>query len=120
MAITTYFTDQERSKFYHVDDDALDRLYQEIRALSNGRILIQERNIEIKRLFRKPIKKTLYTLYHCHGSVDVQVINFHQDHDWSINTDVTASYIYAYFYGYFNGHHHGQVHHLSNTNVKSQ
>jgi hypothetical protein len=120
MAITTYLNPHEMDQYSHVSDEPLDKLYQDVRKLSNGRMLIQERNIEIKRLFRKPIKKTLYTLYHYHGSAEVQIINFHQDHDWSINTDVTASYIYAYFYGYFNGHHHGQVHHLSNTNVKSQ
>ena len=52
---------------------------------------------------QKDITKTIYTLYNYSGGIDAQIINFAQDHEWSINTDVTGSYIYSYFYGFLNG-----------------
>ena len=120
MAITTFLTQYEIDKCANVRDEALNKLYQEVKELSYGAILLQERVTEIKRPFRKSQYKTMYTLYNYLGRMDAQIINFHQYHDWSINTDVTASYIYAYLYGYFNGHHHGQGYASSKQNTKSQ
>lgn len=118
MSIHTYIYDHEVVKWSHVSDKELDKLYQEVRALSGNRILLQEKEVVIKKFMRKPLIKVLYTLYNYTGCMDAQIINFKQDHEWSINTDVTSSYIYAYFYGYFNGHHQGQAYHLANTNSK--
>lgn len=119
MGIHTFLRQEEIERFTYVSDLDLNALYQEVRALSNNTILLEERKIVIKRFFRKPITKTLYTLYNYIGSLDAQIINFAQDHKWSINTDVTASYIYTYFYGYFNGHMHGKGYESSKQNAKS-
>lgn len=118
MGIHTFLHPHEIDKWSHVSDKELDKLYQEVRVLSNNRILLQEKEVCIKKFLRKPVTKTLYTLYNHSGSIDAQVINFAQDHKWSINTDVTASYVYTYFYGYFNGHHQGQAYHLANANAR--
>lgn len=118
MSIHTFFHEHEIKKWDHVSDKELDKLYQEVRTLSNNRVLLQEKEIVVKRFLQKPVIKKVYTLYNYIGSMDAQVINFAQDHKWSINTSVTASYIYAYFYGYFNGHHQGQAYYLSNANSK--
>ena len=118
MSIHTFLHPHEVEKWSHVSDKELDKLFQEVRVLSNNRILLQEREVVTKRFMRKPITKMIYTLYNYIGSMDAQIINFAQDHKWSINTSVTASYIYAYFYGYFNGHHQGQAFHLANANSK--
>jgi len=118
MSIHTFIQPHEVERWSHVSDKELDKLYQEVRVLSSNRILLQENEIIIKRFMRSPITKTVYTLYNYSGGMDAQIINFAQDHKWSINTSVTASYIYAYFYGYFNGHHQGQGYHLAKSNTK--
>lgn len=118
MSIHTYVTEQDLKRWGHVSDPDLDVLYQEIKELSGNRILLEEKIIWSKRFLRKPIKKVLYTIYNWSGGMDAQIINFAQDHKWSINTSVTESYIYTYFYGYFNGHHQGKAYDLINSNTK--
>jgi hypothetical protein len=53
--------------------------------------------------FEKDEVELLYSLYALHDNGDVQCINFCREWDWSINTDVPKSYIYAYFYGLLTG-----------------
>lgn len=118
MSIHTFLNEHEIKSWAHVSDKELDLLYQEVRELSNYRILLQEKHIVIKRFLKKPVTKTVYTLYNHSGGIDAQIINFAQDHKWSINTSVTASYIYSYFYGYFNGHFHGKHYELNKSQTK--
>lgn len=118
MSIHTYLHEHEVKEWEHVSDRDLDKLYQEVRQLSNNRILLQEQKTTVRGFMKKPVTKVLYTLYNYSGSIDAQIINFAQDHKWSINTSVTASYIYAYFYGYFNGHHQGQGYNIYNSQSK--
>lgn len=114
MSIHTFIREEDIDKWAHVSDPNLDILYQEVRELSNYTILLEENEYVEKRFLKKPVKKVLYTLYNHIGGMDAQIINFAQDHSWSINTSVTKSYIYSYFYGYYNGHYHGKVNHLIN------
>lgn len=118
MGIHTFLKQEEIERWSHVSDPDLDILYQDVRKLSNNRILLEEKKIVIKKFMRKPVTKTIYTLYNYTGAMDAQIINFAQDHKWSINTSVTASYIYTYFYGYFNGHHQGQAFNLDNAQCR--
>lgn len=102
MAITTWIFESEVNRYKSVSDKELNDLFQEVRSLDD-RYYLSEREIEVKRLFRKPKKDILYTMYVRLFEEDFQVMNFCRDTKWSINTMVPASYIYAYFYGFLGG-----------------
>lgn len=105
--ITTWISEHEAKEYSQVKDSELNELFQEIRQTFKNAYLLQEHCFDTRgfwaRLFRKP-KQTFitYTLYAGAG-IDYQVINFCQDHSWSINTSVPKSYIMTYFFGLING-----------------
>ena len=98
--ITTWLNDQELLRYSEVSDPELNELFQEIREITDNKFVIQEMTYKPEFSFWRKKKPTitLYTLYAVHGW-DAQVINFAQDHAWSINTGVSKSYITAFFYG---------------------
>lgn len=105
--ITTWISEREAKEYAQVKDAELNELFQEVRQIFKNSYLLQEHYIDTRgfwgRLFDvvKP-KVVVYTLYAGSG-IDYQVINFCQDHSWSINTGVTKSYIMTYFFGLING-----------------
>lgn len=104
IMITTYMSDYELNLYTSVKDDGLNELFQEVRSKFVNRYFLREREIRVKKIFfRREITKTLYSVYVLHSNGEVQCINFCREWDWSINTDVPKSYIYAYFYGLLTG-----------------
>jgi len=103
MACCTYLRDDEFEKFKSVSDPDLNELFQEVRNTVDDRYFLEEREYQIKKRFRKPIKRIGYSLYSRLGnSCEVQEINFPGGSS-SINMFVDASYIMTFFYGLING-----------------
>jgi hypothetical protein len=111
MGIYTYMNPNEVEAYATVTDKELNELFQEVRKKFNGTYLLQERITPQKRMFFSSWFKQLpdtksYQLYSYDGgkgTVEVRCINFAQEHDWSINTEVSKSYILTYFYGLLAG-----------------
>jgi len=103
--ICTYYGQDELDKMLSVSDKDLNELYAEIRKVFEGKYYLKEKTFIVKSLFRKTVERKVYTLLYqaAPNDMEVQVINFCQDHDWSINTKVTKSYITTYFLGLLNG-----------------
>lgn len=105
--ITTWISEHEVKEYSQVTDEELNELFQEVRKLFKNTYLLQENRIDTRNFWRKLLGDTnpnivVYTLYVGSG-IDYQVINFCQDHSWSINTGVRKSYIMTYFFGLING-----------------
>ena len=101
--MVSYYNDNELEKAKTVTDKELNELLQEVRAKDDNYYL-QERKITTKKWFKKPVEKTYYTLLFRIYSCECQIINFCQDHEYSINGTVTKSYIYTLFCGFLNGY----------------
>jgi hypothetical protein len=106
MAIVSYYDEHELEKVKTVSNEELNELLLEVRE-KDDRYYLEEKTFMIKKWFRKPMKKTFYTLLFNTGGCECQIINFCQDRDWSINTSVPKSYITTYFYGFLNGYKRG-------------
>lgn len=100
--ICTWLNEQEFEKYKQVSDKDVNDLLRDIRAIDD-RFYINEVKVSMNRLFRKPVVKSYYTLYICLGGMDVQAINFCQEHTWSINTSVSKSYMVTYLLGVLHG-----------------
>jgi len=108
--ICTYISESEVDLFSKVEDKELNELFQEVRKAFNDRLLIQTTEYDRRSWWDKLMsdyRKTgkLYTLYVIAGLPEVQIVNFHQDYRWSINTCVEKSYIIAYFFGLLSSKH---------------
>lgn len=103
MGMYTYLSQSEREKWVSVEDKDINELLQEVRGTFGNEHLISSRQVVGKRFLRKPITKTLYSIY-VGKDVEVQVINFCQEHAWSINSDVTKSYVITYLLGMLTGY----------------
>ncbi len=101
--MTTYYSEQELEKFKQVSDVDLNELLQEVLEIED-RYYLEEKKVTYKKVFRKPVHKTYYTLLFNLCSSECQVINFCQDHKWSINCSVQKSYIHTLLRGFLNGH----------------
>lgn len=105
--MTTFLYDHELrdfTSFTSVQDKELNELFQEVRSKFDNKYLINERVFTTKKWFRKPISKTVYTLYNLLNKAgEVQVINFASDSPNSMNYYVPKSYIMTYFYGILTG-----------------
>jgi len=106
--MTTFLYDHELRDFTSVQDKELNELFQEVREKFDNKYLIHERVFTTKKWFRKPISKTVYTLYNLLNKMgEVQVINFASDETKnsrnSMNYYVPKSYIMTYFYGVLTG-----------------
>jgi hypothetical protein len=104
MPICTYITDSEKEQWTSVSDKEINRLLQEVRQI-DPKCLIQERECTIKRMFRRPKTLRLYTVYNYVSYGEAQIINFCQEHTWSLNTAVSRSYVITYLYGILSGIH---------------
>lgn len=102
--ISTWLNDNDLKEYSRVNDAELNELFQEIRQITDNKFYIQETVWKDNPPFWRKAKPsvTYYSLYAVQGW-DAQVINFAQDHSWSINTGVTKSYIMAFFYGLLAG-----------------
>jgi hypothetical protein len=101
--ITTFLTEEEVNKFKSSTDKEINDLLVEVNHYFD-KFLVQEKDYTIKRFFFKTEKRKLYTLYSLlNRAGEVQIINFCQDWNWSINTDVPKSYIVTYFLGILSG-----------------
>lgn len=97
--ICTYITKEQAENFKSVQDSSLNNLLQEARKI-DSRIFLQEREVEIKKVFKKSKKVMKYTLmFHC-GGIEYQLVNFDLGTEYSINTSVSKSHISAYLYGF--------------------
>lgn len=106
MGMYTYLTIGEVEVYQRVQDKDLNEIFQEVRALIPN-ILIQERLVITKRLFRKPVESYTYTIYNlsvddmdevksCIDSIyEVRVLN--------IKT-TEMHYVANYLFGLFNGY----------------
>jgi len=103
--MTTFLYDHELRDFTSVQDKELNELFQEVREKFDNKYLIHERVFTTKKWLRKPISKTVYTLYNLLNKAgEVQVINFaSDDSQYSMNYYVPKSYIMTYFYGVLTG-----------------
>lgn len=102
--MVSYYNEQELEAAKSVSDKELNELLQEIRQ-KDGRYYLIERKFTIKKgLFKKPIEKFAYTLLFNTYSCECQIVNFCQDHEWSINGTVSKSYIHTLFCGWLNGY----------------
>lgn len=81
--MVSYYNDSELEKAKTVTDKELNELLQEVRA-KDDRYYLQEKKYTIKKWFRKPVEKTYYTLLFNTYSCECQIINFCQDHEYSI------------------------------------
>ena len=103
--ICTYINAWEIDKYKSVSDPEINELFQEVRDKFSNEYLIKEYEFITKRLFRKPRKEILYSLYFITILPEVQVINFYVDGSGtSINGLVNKSIIMAMLYGMINGH----------------
>jgi hypothetical protein len=108
MAITTWYRHEEREQMTKTSDSDINELLDEVNSKADNKILISERKIIPRRgifssLFSNPKPYFIYELFIHLGGDDCQVINFCQDHDWSINTHVRKSYIVTYLLGILSG-----------------
>lgn len=106
--ISTWISDEEAKLFSTVEDKELNELFQEVRKEFNSSYLIQtiryDERTWLDRLTSNYLKTgKRYTLYFREKGIDAQVVNFCQDHDWSINTSVPKSYIMTFFFGLLSG-----------------
>ena len=99
----SYYNADELDMAKKVNDKELNELLQDVRA-KDDRYYLQEKTFEVEQgWFKKPIQKTGYTLLLNIGGMECQIINFCQDHEWSINGTVSKSYIHTLFCGWLNG-----------------
>ena len=104
----SYYTSEELEKAKKVEDKELNELLQEVREKDDNYFLL-ERSFKVKQgWFKKSIERVGYTLLYSLGSVECQVINFAQDHEWSINGTVSKAYIHTLFCGFLNGYIQGE------------
>lgn len=106
--IATWISEWEKPHLSKVNDKELNDLFQEVRKEFDNRFYIQETLYDRRTWLDKLLgdwKKTgkLYTLYYLPGDIDAQIINFPQQHKWSINTMVDKSYLITYFLGMLSG-----------------
>jgi hypothetical protein len=105
MGIFTYYRDEEIEKLLKTSDPDINELLDELNSKIKYPYFIQEREVHPKRGFftswftrAKPFK--VYSLYaKIDSSMEVQAINFCQEHDWSLNMSVRKSYIVTYLLG---------------------
>ena len=106
--MVSYYNESELEAAKKVSDKELNELLQEIREKDDRYYLI-ERKFTIKNgWFKKPTEKIGYTLLFNAYSCECQIVNFCQDHEWSINGTVSKSYIHTLFCGWLNGYKRGQ------------
>jgi hypothetical protein len=104
MGIYTFIRMEEQQLMKTTGDAQINNLLKEVNSKMKFGFVISEREVTPRRrLFKKPKPYNVYTLYGCSGGEDVQVINFCQDHDWSVNTVVSKSYIVTYLLGILAG-----------------
>lgn len=99
----TWLRDDEFKKFETVGDEYINGLLQEVRSLADNRYLLQEKEGFRKTWLGKPKPYALYTLYIWLQGSEVHVVNFCQDHEWSINSTVTKSYMVTFLLGILAG-----------------
>lgn len=103
MGIYTYMTEQERRTWHEVKDKEINGLLKDLRGF-NSNIYMQEQTYEIKRLFRKPVIITRYTMY-IDSNYDAQIINFcPEEGRSSINTSVPRQLMITYMLGMLHGY----------------
>lgn len=106
--MVSYYYESELEDAKKVSDKELNQLLQEIREKDDRYYLI-ERKYNIKKgWFKKPTEEIRYTLLFNICGSECQIVNFCQDHEWSINGKVSKSYIYTLFFGWLNGYKRGQ------------
>lgn len=101
MGMYTYINDQDIERWSKVEDKDLNQLLQEVRAIDD-RYMIYEHMVITKQWFKKEKHTMLYSI-RIRDGYQARIINFAQDHEWSINELVSKSYIMAYLYGLLTG-----------------
>lgn len=104
MGIETYYSEEEQVKYRTVEDKDINDLLIELNKRVGNKYFVRSFQIPIKKRFfnswfRSRKYQTHYSVYASLGGMACQVINFCQDHDWSINTMVRKSYIVTYLLG---------------------
>jgi hypothetical protein len=101
----TYYNEHEVERHLTVSDKDIDELLQEVnKKRPEGRKFFIRQSDYCKRKFlKKPEIITLYSLYAQLGGGEAQCINFCQEHEWSINTNVRKSYIITFLLGFLAG-----------------
>jgi hypothetical protein len=109
MGMYTYLSKSEIELAQTVSNKDINDLLQEVNKRFGLRYLVREFPHTEKRLFKKPVLHKYYSLYALHSHIkdlsavksveEVQCVNFCQDHEWSINSTVKASYIITYLLG---------------------
>ena len=101
--ISIWCSDNELEQFKTVKNKELNELLAEVRLLDD-RYFLQE-NVHVQRKGFKKVEYTKYTLLFRYNEIECQIVNFPQDAG-SINTVVTASYIFTYLLGLLTGLNH--------------
>lgn len=103
MGIYTFMTELDRRNWHQVKDKEINGLLQDLRGI-NSNIYMQEQTVEVKRLFRKPVTITLYTMY-IDSNYDARMINFcPPEGKSSINTSVPRQLMVTYMLGMLTGY----------------
>lgn len=102
MPCTTYYSESQLQVLAPKDKE-LNELLEEVNARNSHKFYITERERVKTRWFRKPIVTKSYELLVDLKYGEYQVINFAQEWDWSINLEVSKSYIVTYLLGFLGG-----------------
>src|ERR1700761_7758197 len=102
--ICTWYNKEERDKLKSTSDKNINDLLKEVNVAFGDKYFIREFSISVKKLFRSTQTIKKYTLYSHLCYDEVMCINFCQDWDWSINTQVSKSYIITYLLGIMSGY----------------
>lgn len=98
----TYITDQDIDHWSKSTDADINDLLQKVKAIDD-RWMIYEYTIIKKRWFRKDTRVVLYSIRVREHSHEARIINFAQEHEWSINELVNKSYMLTYLHGLLTG-----------------
>lgn len=103
--IVSYYTKNELEAAKTVSDKELNELLQEIRKKDDRYYLIEKKYTIKNGWVKSSIEERIgYTLLFNTHACECQIVNFCQDHDQSINTTVSKSYIHVLFCGWLNGY----------------
>jgi len=98
MVMCTYLNDSDYTA--PTSNAELNSMLEELKQKTGDDWRLEEEVYEVKRLFRKPKKVALYTLYYHIHSIEFQIINFYRlESETSINVSVSADVMAAFLLG---------------------
>jgi len=108
MGAYTYYTDEEIANCHNkLPDLELKQLIEETNKATNKTYFVREFEYSLKRVIKKPLKHSRYSLYIKVSDGEVKCINFEPlttlQNASSLNYTVDKSYISTYLFGVLTG-----------------